>query len=51
MQFLILPPTRRINRRRPSAHRRRTITRAVQVAALLATTYALAYLVTSAVMS
>lgn len=48
--YIIFPPVRRINRRRPSATRR-AITRAVQVAALLATIYALAYLVTSAVMA
>ena len=48
--YIILPPTRRTNRRRPSATRR-ALTRAVQVAALLATTYALAYAITSAAMA
>lgn len=50
MQFLIIPPTRRTNRRRPSATRR-AITRAVQVTALLAACYGLAYAITSAVMA
>jgi hypothetical protein len=51
MQFLILPPTRRTNRRRTDARRRRAITRAAQVATLLAACYGLAYLVTTAVMA
>ena len=50
MQYLIMPPARRINRRRPSATRR-ALTRAVQVAALLAACYGLAYAITSAVMA
>jgi len=51
MYHLIMPPTRRTNRRRTDARRRRARTRAAQVAALLATTYALAYLITSAAMA
>ena len=50
MQYLIMPPTRRINRRRPSAARR-ALTRAAQVAALLAASYGLAYIITSAAMA
>lgn len=51
LQFIIIPPTRRTNRRRPSARRLRAITRAVQVAALLAACYGLAYAITAAALS
>ena len=47
--YLIMPPTRRINRRRPSATRR-ALTRAAMGAALIAAAYGLAYLITTAVM-
>ena len=51
MQYLIMPPARRINRRRTDARRARALTRAVQVAALLAAAYGLAYAITSAAMA
>ena len=48
--YIILPPTRRTNRSRTDARRRRALTHAVQITALLAACYALAYLITTAVM-
>ena len=48
--YIIFPPARRINRRRTDARRRRAITHAAQIAALLVAAYGLAYLITTAVM-
>jgi hypothetical protein len=50
MQFIILPPARRINRRRPS-HAAQLAHRTAQAIALSAAAYGLAYIITSAALN
>jgi hypothetical protein len=50
MKYIILPPARRTNRRRPS-HARQLATHAAQAIALSLATAAMAYIITSAALS